>query len=59
MQRNVTRSNNVREKLEQLLKEVKSITQESIDCNLTSFTKRTGVWLTLEERIEEILNNEG
>ena len=49
----------MREKLEQLLKEVKSITQESIDCNLTSFTKRTSVWLTLEERLEEILNNEG
>ena len=57
MQRNVTRSSNVKDKLKQLLKEIKSIDQETIDYNLQDFTNRNGMIRKIEVRLEDILNN--
>ena len=45
------------EQLKQLKKELKSITQESIDDNLWFFTKRTGLIDRIIERISDIEND--
>ena len=44
------------EQLKQLKKELKAITQESIDDNLWFFTKRTGLIDRIIERITDIEN---
>ena len=45
------------EQLKQLKKELKAITQESIDDNLWFFTKRTGLIDRIIERITDIEND--
>ena len=47
----------MKDKIKQLLKEIKSIDQETIDYNLQDFTNRNGMIRKIEVRLEDILNN--
>tara|TARA_Y100000592_G_scaffold27096_2_gene42994 strand:- start:14110 stop:14622 length:513 start_codon:yes stop_codon:yes gene_type:complete len=48
----------MRKQLQQLLKELKTITQEDIDNNLNTFLSRDSMINTIQKRIEMILNSD-